>query len=184
MQTSNPKVANFNYNYYEHIYAGFINFIGVLHSIDYQIGLRGEYQTAKGKLLQNALSDTLIKKEGFNLFPTIFIRKKIGDKKIAYFQINYSRRTSRPSSGKLNPFRYQTDNYTLQAGNPRLNDQFSNQIEFSYNFKNKYNISLGYIYTEDLISQIMEYYSNSPKMLITYRNIGQYKNYRLILTVP
>jgi outer membrane receptor protein involved in Fe transport len=66
-----------------------------------------------------------------NFFPSIFITRKITE--TDELGLSYSKRVSRPRSRQLNPARYYSDTLNIRAGNPYLNPEFTNSLEFAYN---------------------------------------------------
>lgn len=150
-----------NYKYKEIVHAAYITYTGILGSIGYQAGLRGEYSKFTGTLIDSS------RKFGYEypskmsnlwdaLFPSLYLSKKI--KENDEIQLNYSRRVRRPNFWQLNPFIDINDPLNIQQGNPELKPEFRNSFEFNYskNFKNKSNF-LGVIYYRNTQGDITRY---------------------------
>jgi outer membrane receptor protein involved in Fe transport len=88
------------------------------------------------------------------LFPTVYLSYKLTDANT--FGLSYGRRIERPGYQDLNPFQYPLDAYTYRQGNPLLQPQFSHNIELSYNYKGRLNISANYTNTTDIINDIIK----------------------------
>ena len=117
-----------NFSYQEYIYAAYGIYSDALgQSITYQLGLRSEYSDIT----------TIQHKENFennknyiNFFPSAFVTWKIN--KTSDFQVNYSRRISRPWFRALMPFSNYSDNVNLRVGNPDLNPEYTDSYETGY----------------------------------------------------
>jgi outer membrane receptor protein involved in Fe transport len=150
-----------NYKYTENVQAAYVTYTGKLKSIGYQAGLRGEYSKFDGTLIDSA------KKFGYEypsklkniwdaLFPSLYLSKKIGE--TDEIQLNYSRRIRRPNFWQLNPFVDINDPLNIQKGNPELQPEFTNSLEFNYSktFKDNSNF-LGVIYYRNTLNDITRY---------------------------
>jgi outer membrane receptor protein involved in Fe transport len=124
-----------NYKYLQQIHAAYITYTGMMGSIGYQLGLRGEYSNFDGTLVDSA------QKFGYEypsklsniwdaLFPSVFLSKKINERD--EIQINYSRRVRRPNFWQISPFIDIEDPLNLEKGNPGLRPEFRNSFEFNY----------------------------------------------------
>lgn len=117
-----------NYKSTEQTHAAYITYTGMLGTIGYQLGLRGEYSKFSGTLVDSA------QHFGYEyplaLFPSIFLSKKINERD--EIQLNYSRRVSRPRFWQISPFIDIEDPLNLEKGNPGLRPEFRNSFEFNY----------------------------------------------------
>ncbi len=171
-----PKELDLNYRYYEDIYAGYVNLKGDFKGIDFQAGLRGEQSNINGKV--NAHNkDTTLSSSYFNLFPTLHLLKNLDSKKDFSLTLSYNKRIERPTYSALTPYRYYIDNYSVQEGNPYLKPQFTNAFDVGLSYKQKYNVSLGYNYTNDVISTVIKTDPNDATMIVSTENVGKNKVY-------
>lgn len=128
-----------HYKYTENVHAVYITYTGTLSSsIGYQVGVRGEYSKFSGTLIDSAKQfgyefPSAIKNILDALFPSVYLSKKINDND--EIQLNYSRRVRRPDFWQLNPFIDINDPLNIQQGNPGLQPEFTNSLEFNYNKK-------------------------------------------------
>lgn len=137
--------------YEEKINAAYVNLQQQVKKLGVQLGLRVEQTMVKGNQL--AQSKTF-NREYTKLFPTVYLSYKKNDKNT--FGLSYGRRIERPGYQDLNPFQYLLDRYTFRQGNPELQPQFSHNVELSYNYKGRLNISANYTNTTDIINDIIK----------------------------
>lgn len=173
----------FDYNYREHIAAGFINLNGRFLQTDFKVGLRGENSNIDGALLGDQ-QDTTIKRNYFNLFPTVFLQRHLDTAENHTLNLSYNKRITRPSYSQLNPFEYYIDNYSMEVGNPLLNPQFTNAYEIGYLYKKRYYVSFGYNRTKDVINQVIESDSTQSLARILRKNTGLEQVYTITLSAP
>jgi iron complex outermembrane receptor protein len=173
---SRPKGLDLNYRYYEDIYAGYVNFKGVYRDINFQLGLRGEQSDVDGKV--NAINkDTTLSSRYFNLFPTLYLLKNLDSHKDLSLTLSYNKRIERPTYSDLTPYKYYIDNFSVQQGNPYLKPQFTNAFEGGLSYKQKYNFSLGYNYTNNVISTVIKTDPNDATMIVSTENVGKNRVY-------
>lgn len=149
------------YKYKEAVHAAYITYTGMLGSVGYQAGLRGEYSKFTGTLIDSARSfgyeyPSGIKNIWDALFPSLYLSKKLNEKE--EIQLNYSRRIRRPGFWHLNPFIDINDPLNIQQGNPELKPEFRNSLEFNYskNFSGGSNF-LGVVYLRNTQGDITRY---------------------------
>src|SRR6185312_16867332 len=88
-----------NYKYTENVQAAYVTYTGMMKSIGYQAGIRGEYSKFTGTLIDSAQKfgyeyPSQIKNIWDALFPSLYLSKKLNDDE--EIQLNYSRRVRRP----------------------------------------------------------------------------------------
>ena len=135
-----------NFEYNEITYAAYVNYKKTIGRLMANLGVRFENTYLTG---ENTSKNFKIQKKYFNVFPnfTFDYRKN----ELHDFQLNLSRRINRPNFDDLNPFQIFMDQYTYQQGNPFLLPDYSNKIEFAYNYKHTWNASIAYAYIEQMI---------------------------------
>ncbi|QES87779.1 outer membrane beta-barrel family protein [Rhizosphaericola mali] len=125
-----------------------------------QLGLRGEWTRSNA----NSITiDKVVKRNYFNLFPTLFTTYKINDKNDLNF--SYSRRINRPSYESLNPFVRYIDPYTSFVGNPFLKPSFSNSFELRHGFKQFLYTTLSYSHSANIITNTILQDSTTGKVV-------------------
>lgn len=174
--------ATNHFKYTENINAAYINFNKEFKKgWGLQLGLRGEQTVSDGHQFTN---DSTVKRNYFQLFPTVFINKKLD--KNNTLNLSYARRIDRPDYQTLNPFRYYLDPYTYEEGNPYLQPQLTNSFNLSYAYKSLLIASLNYSNTHNVMAQVLK---QDDSALITYQtmeNLAKTKNIGLnvSLSIP
>ena len=139
-----------HFNYRENIYAAYVNYNSPLsRKLSLQAGLRAERTESLGRLLTSGEETS---RDYLNLFPSLFLQHKVSD----HYGVNYSysRRTTRPNYGNLNPFTSYRDPYTLIKGNPYLRPQYTHAFSIAQSIKKLYTVTASYNLTRDVISEL------------------------------
>lgn len=164
--------------YKENVNAAYVNFSKEFKKWGAQAGLRAENTNATGHQLGNSQhKDSSFTKNYLNLFPTIFLSFKAN--KSNTLSANYGRRINRPAYEDLNPFLYFLDEFTYQVGNTLLQPEFTNNIEFSHNFKGRVITTLNYSHTFDAFTEILKQNNSERKTFQTKENISTKTSYGL-----
>lgn len=159
------------FSYSEQIYAAYININQRLGKFSLQAGLRGEYTWVEGnQKTTGEVNDTTY----FNLFPTFFVNYQMSPKHT--FGISYSRRTSRPDYGYLNPFEITLDAYSFSVGNPYLTPSYMHNVQLSYMFGQSLMSRIGYSITTDMIMRTPVEDRTSQRNGTTFENFGRSQN--------
>lgn len=135
--------------YQEKIDAGYLNLGKSYKNTSVQVGVRAEYTTSNGYLVNSPA----VVRHYLDFFPSLFINHSIDKKNDIGF--SYSRRIDRPDYGSLNPFVFYLDKYTYQQGNPFLRPQYTHALEVNYTWNKTINVALNYSHTTDVINQII-----------------------------
>ena len=165
--------------YNENVNAAYMNLNKQFKSANIQLGLRAEQTNSKG----NSVTTTKkVDRSYLDLFPSVFLSKSVS--KNHDLGLSYSRRIDRPGYDALNPFIFFLDQYTYNQGNPFLNPQYTNNFEFSYNYKKTYNISMNYSLTNDVIAEVLLPDTAKKALFQTNENLDKQINYGLNLNAP
>jgi hypothetical protein len=134
-----------HFQYDENINAAYANLQKSWKRWQLQLGLRLENLQAKGNQLGNMSVEKFeFKKSSTELFPSMFVMYKLdsmGKNSLSFLTV---RRINRPNYFQLNPFQFVKDQYTVTAGNPRLNPQFQYRAELKFQHKQLYWFGLSY----------------------------------------
>ncbi|TPE45841.1 outer membrane beta-barrel family protein [Pontibacter mangrovi] len=114
-------------------------------------GVRAEQTNAEG---HSVTKGEEVDRNYLKLFPSLFVSYKADENN--QFSASYSRRISRPSYSRLNPFTSFSDPYTAMEGNPFLQPSFSNSLQVNYTYKNFQLLSLSYLETNDFVMNVIE----------------------------
>lgn len=182
-QWMREEIQDYSYNYKEKIIAGYLNFSGSILKTEVKLGVRGEYTDVTGDL--KSANPVLTETDYFNLFPSLFAKKKINAKGDNYVSLYYGRRLLRPSYSRLNPYESYINNYSVGRGNPYLTPSFSNTYEAGITLKNKYTFKATYQLDKDLVSQFIKVNDDDPLLWIyTFENYGKNRNIGLSANIP
>ncbi len=164
--------------YNENIHAAYGMYSKKWKKLSMLAGVRFEYSDI---LTEQKETNEKNKRDYVDPFPTVHVSYEID--KVNSLQISYSRRIRRPNFWNLNPFFSFTNPVSFQSGNPNINPEYTNSMEFSYlAFKNKWNInaSVYYRHSTDVIQWI-----STIRDSITFtrpENVAQQQSYGLELT--
>lgn len=111
-------------DYKEKIGGAYVQFQSKIKDFTYQLGLRNEYTLVEITDRNGQFSN---KKEYNRLFPTANIAYKL--KTGTTFQVNYSKRITRPSLEYIYPFNELTNLNSQYLGNPDLNPAYTDVME-------------------------------------------------------
>ncbi|WP_343535054.1 TonB-dependent receptor [Pedobacter sp.] len=138
------------------------------NKIKFKGGVRGEYT----EISFTDVNGNPIKNDYFNLFPNAILSQAINP--TTTLKLAYNKRVQRPSLAYLNPFRNETNQFSVLQGNPDLNPELSHNVELGYSTFIKgsiINASLFYRNTKNVIENINQD-DASGKILTTYANVG------------
>ncbi len=139
---------------------------------EFNMGLRAEQTISKGF---QKINDSSFVRNYFNVFPTLFANFKINEKQS--LSLNFGRRIQRPDYQDLNPFRFYLDQYTYQVGNVFLQPHFTYSTEVNYSMMNGVlNHTLGYSFTNDAITDILEQNEQTNETFVSKRNVATKRN--------
>lgn len=157
-----------DFELHQNVYAGYVSYGNTFHRFSMQLGLRGELTDIDWSL--NTTGEKSTKKPYFNVFPTAFFSYKLSDSD--ELQMSYTRRISRPRRYWLNPYVNVADSTNISFGNPELDPEFTNSMEFNYvkNFnKHTFMASLYYKLMQDVIQRYS--WMSTEAMISTFDNI-------------
>lgn len=166
-----------HFTYKEQIHAGYINLNKEFKGFSIQAGLRGEYTMTEGHQIT---TDSLITRSYFQLFPSVFLNKPLGDQH--QLQLAYSRRIERPDYGDLNPFRVFRDPLLFYQGNPFLKPESVNTFQLSHSFKSRYTTALSYNQTRDVMTWVNGQIDSINTTFEMPQNLNRLVNYGISFT--
>lgn len=161
--------------YHETIHALYGNILHEAGKITVQAGLRFESTAYDATQKGNAArKDSSFSKQYQGLFPSAMFSIQADSNHS--FSLSAGRRIDRPAFQKLNPFVFVINKYTYQQGNPFFKPQFTWNLEFTHNYRDKLLTTLSYAYTKDYFSQI--FYANANNIIVySEGNLGKMQNY-------
>lgn len=142
-------------------------------------GARFENTAIKGDPTNALQTDLSPFKIDYGTFiPSFTLQKALSQS--SSLKLTYSKRISRPSLTYLNPFINKSNISAQTKGNPNLDPEVSQTIEFGYSTfsqKRSLNISAYYKYTSDLIEGIATPLTGEVGTITNYQNIGNNKSF-------
>lgn len=167
-RTTNESLENALYEYDNNIYSLYSTFGQSWEKWSYQLGARLESYEVEAVLD----GDLIYATDYLTLYPSAFVSYKFDEMKT--IQLSYGRRVDRPGLNQVNPVREFSTPRITGVGNPELDPQFTNSLEFNYthNFqKGSFTGGIFYRLIEDEISQVLLIDPEDPsRLLLTYRN--------------
>jgi hypothetical protein len=138
------------YNYNEQINAFGLTYSTFLsRKTNIEIGFRAEQTINHGKATALNGTQTATTNNYTDLFPSLQLISNVNDNDQLSF--SYGRRIKRPSYTDLNPFVNYQDQYNYFAGNPGLKTQYTNSIEITNTYKQKFGVTLSASITNDYV---------------------------------
>ncbi len=145
--TNNTSLNNSNFSYDRNIYSFYTTWSQNFDKWSYNMGFRLEDYYVETFFKEVNSSANKFKDRLFNIYPSGFLKYTPDKEKKNSLILNFSRRIDRPSINQANPIRRVSTPQIVVLGNPKLAPQFTNSIEFNYNYKlKKGNISSGVFY--------------------------------------
>ena len=166
-----------HFKYQEQIHAAYLNVNKDFGFFSIQAGLRAERTATEGHQVN---SDSLIKRNYTQLFPSVFLSKPLG--KDQQIQLAYSRRIERPDYGDLNPFRVFRDPLLFYQGNPFLQPELVHTFQLSHSFKNKYTTSISYNRTRNVMTWVNGQIDALNTTFESPQNLSSLTNYGITFT--
>ena len=150
---NNPDFTS-SMDFEENIHSLYSTYTGNLKTVQFVLGLRGEYNKRTTIHYKNNIPYTY-DLDRFDLFPSAHLSYKLADE--SQLMTSYSRRINRPGGRELDPFPSYINRYTIRTGNPDLKPEYTDSYEFSYmkKFGNSF-VSLETFYrtTNNLITNV------------------------------
>jgi hypothetical protein len=142
-------------------------------------GFRIENTRIHGRQPGNAVkADSSFKRQYTNLFPSLYISRKLDSTGNNRITLSFGRRIRRPDYQQLNPFVYYNDRYSYAAGNPYLNPHYLNGLELIYNHKNTFGAEIAYGYANRLIQYIVQ--AEDDLFITRPQNFGRNSTFNFI----
>jgi outer membrane receptor protein involved in Fe transport len=153
----------------------YASFGSKLWSIDYKIGLRGEYRFNH---MNSIAASSNFNREFFNVYPSVFL--SYTTKSYHNITASYSRRVVYPNY-QLDPFIQYYDEDGTSGGNPNLRPSYTNSFELGYSkyFKSggSFGLSVYHRFTgkdiNTLTNVVYDSYLSRYTLYSTFVNVGQ-----------
>lgn len=175
----NTNLSN-DFNYDEAIYGGYLVIAkkwADRWSVD--LGLRIEHTEAEG---HSPTMDSIFTKSYTGYFPNLALSYSIPKK----YSLSGSatRRIQRPNYYQLNPFSSQTNQFNYNNGNPFLNPQYTDVINFSWGLKQKYFFTWSVSQTLGQMTRVIDQQEELERQVHSLRNMDDFYNYSFNASIP
>lgn len=147
------------------VYASLAAQLGAKWSL--KVGLRGEYTNSLGDWTSRS---TQTRRSYFDVFPTAFVGFNPSEK--WRLSASYTRRITRPGYYQLNPVETYVDAHNGIVGDPDLQPQYNDGVGFQCGFGQYLSLSLGYDFTNKMITQTPQFKDNGDELLV-WSNFGK-----------
>lgn len=176
------------FDYQENINAGYLQASKtVFWDVLLKAGVRMEHTYMNGN--QIIPSDTNFQINRVDWFPYVYISRplfKIADFELRAFAI-YRKTINRPDYQSLNPYKKYLDEFQFETGNPNLQPQFSDNIEFNVSFDDTPLFAIGRNFTTDIFANVTYKDPTNENIAVkTFDNIGKSTEtyFRAIAGIP
>ena len=178
-----PDFTN-RFIYTEMVSAAYLNYVGKIGKFDITAGLRAEKTNTTGNSIAIDQTQSVTNKNNyFNLFPQLQFSYELDKKNV--LNLSYNRGIERPDYQAINPFLYYSDLYDYISGNPNLKPQYTNSIQLSHTYNDKFVTTLYYNVTNDVYDYPVYEQNDSSKVNITIkRNFGRIFVYGVTFFAP
>ena len=156
------------FQYDEHISAGYVSVNTAFARLELKAGLRGELTQTTGR---SATTGQRVERSYFQLFPSAFASYKLDENN--QVSASVSRRITRPNYQSLNPFLNYTDFYTAQQGNPFLAPSLSQSFVFNYLHKDFQVLSLSYLRETNSVNEVVTQNDATKVSTSTPQNLAE-----------
>jgi outer membrane receptor protein involved in Fe transport len=173
----NGSLSNI-FNYDQNVTAGYLSYtLTTKSSFSFKAGSRYEWTTIKANFANATEINTDIPSYGV-LVPSFNMSKKLTNGKTV--KLAYNKRIQRPGIQFLNPNIQAANPLNVTVGNPKLDPEFTDNIELSYSTFIKgssLNFSGFYRNTTGAIQSIRETFGNGDTLKTRFDNIGVERSY-------
>ncbi|MFL1896972.1 TonB-dependent receptor domain-containing protein [Aquimarina sp. 2-A2] len=160
--------ANSDYAYDRDIHSGYVTYGKTLKKWSYQIGARVESY----KVTATLDNERIFEDDYVTVYPSAYINYTPEEKNS--YQLSYSRRVDRPGLNQVNPIREWSTPRIISIGNPALDPQFTNSIEFNYTRKlEKGSLTAGVFYrliNDEINQTLLENPDVEDGQILTFDN--------------
>ncbi|WP_452228171.1 TonB-dependent receptor domain-containing protein [Lacinutrix sp. MEBiC02404] len=173
--TNNTNLFDSNYAYERTIYSFYATFGKTYEKWSYQVGARVEQYDVEANFVQDTQDNATFTDDQLSVYPSAFVTYKPSDENS--YQVSFSRRVDRPGLGQINPIREWSTPRLTSVGNPELQQQFTNSIEFNYTRQlEKGSITAGTFYRnikDEINRAVYLDPEDANRLLLTYDNFDK-----------
>ena len=168
-----------DFTYDREIYSAYTTYSQRLGKWNLQVGARLEDYNADALFRKVNENDATFEDNRLTIYPSGFASYASNENDTYNFSV--SKRVDRPSISQINPIREWSTPQIDSEGNPNLNPQFTNSIEFNYTRKTKIgSITSGIFYrhiNNEITRTVFENPTNPEKLILSYDNLNDNNAY-------
>jgi outer membrane receptor protein involved in Fe transport len=147
-EVPNPNNSD-SFKYNEDVYAGYLTYQNLGKAWEINAGIRVEQTNIQGRSMSESENND---QDYLEWFPSLSLSYKLSESTNLF--TNYSRSIKRPDYSALNPFRSFLNDNTIVSGNPNLNAELNDYIDFGITFKDNYTFQVYYSETDGSIFEL------------------------------
>lgn len=121
-----------------------------INNFSFKLGLRAESTLT---ITEQVNINQKNKNIYFDLFPSAHSSYNINENN--RISLSYSKRIERPIFKYMNPFRWYINKYDYALGNPYLSPSYINNMDFSYSYKQIFNVRIYYRHVKDKMGMMV-----------------------------
>lgn len=164
--------------YKENIMGIYASFSTEINRWAFIAGLRGEYT-------RTANESDRIKRDYFDLFPSLSATYAFNNLKTWMLVGQYTRNIERPAFYTLNPNRLQTSDYSYNIGNPYLKPTYIHRFSTTLVYNYRYTLTIGGSLHRNLIREFCKVDAVDPDVsYITYENHDVENHWFVAASIP
>ncbi len=171
---------NSAFTYDRDIHSFYGNYSQKFDKLTMQLGARLE----SFKVVAEDLGETVYEDDYFTVYPSAFFTFNPSEKN--QYQVSYSRRVDRPNMQQVNPIREWSTPTVSSFGNPELDPQFTNSLEFNYTKQFKDGSFTGGVFFRNINDNITRIIYPDPtdpnKVILSFANTDNNNSYGLELS--
>ena len=168
------------FTYDRDIHSFYGNYSQKFDKMTMQLGARLE----SFKVLAEDLGETVYEDDYFTVYPSAFFTFNPSEKN--QYQVSYSRRVDRPNMQQVNPIREWSTPTVSSFGNPELDPQFTNSLEFNYTRQFKGGSFTGGVFYRNINDNITRILYPDPtdpnKVILSFANTDNNNSYGMELS--
>lgn len=177
--TPNLNLSN-DFNYDESIFAGYAVMAKKWADKWYiDLGVRVEHTEAEG---YSPTLDSSFNRSYTSVFPNIALSYTIPKK--YSLSASGTRRVQRPNYYQLNPFSSQTNQFNFNNGNPFLNAQYTDVVNFSWGLREAFFFTWSASQTLGQMTRVIDQQEDLERQVHSTQNMDDFYNYSFNATVP
>lgn len=179
-EIEDSAITIFDFDYKEQLHSAYSTLSGSIKNwVDYNLGLRVEYNKVKGQLEDDV--SPLVERENTNLFPKAGLKIKIDSTKTV--SVNFVRSISRPNFSGTSTIRTFINPFLEGVNDVNLLPTLTNELSTNFQWKNK-SIYVTYYQKTNPTYFTIQYNEAFEKAILSTINLDKESGFYVGLTLP